>query len=218
MPEHDRRRRKAHGPCAWAGSTAAPGATIQPCAPSSTSSSRRCAQGWILGENYLIEFRFARNDSSAYPALADDLLAWHADVLYGLETASRVLVTKTRRIPIVLATSFDPVAAGLAKSLARPGSNVTGMVGMTDQLTTKQIRGAGHAATRRRRGKGLLEVLAVVHDADVQVAFARIASEHIDALVVAPSPGTFRLGHVSARRSNSKVCRLSDHRICTATA
>jgi len=45
----------------------------------------------------------------------------------------------TTTIPIVMATSVDPVGAGLVASLARPGGNVTGLSGLTPELNTKRL-------------------------------------------------------------------------------
>ena len=42
-------------------------------------------------------------------------------------------------IPIVMATSTDPVAAGVVASLARPGGNVTGLSGLSPELGTKRL-------------------------------------------------------------------------------
>ena len=54
-------------------------------------------KGWVRGENYVIEFRFVDGDASRYPAMADELIAWGPDVLYGLETAAKVLVRSAGR-------------------------------------------------------------------------------------------------------------------------
>jgi putative tryptophan/tyrosine transport system substrate-binding protein len=45
----------------------------------------------------------------------------------------------TTTIPIVMATSADPVGAGLIASLARPGGNVTGLSSLPDELGTKRL-------------------------------------------------------------------------------
>jgi len=97
------------------------------------------AKGWTLGEHYAIEARFADGDARRFPVLADELIELRPDVLYGVETAARVMAAKTSTIPIVLGTSIDPVAAGLVKSLARPGTNVTGMSGQFDVLIAKHV-------------------------------------------------------------------------------
>ena len=49
------------------------------------------------------------------------------------------MAAKTKTIPIVMLTSIDPVGAGLVRSLARPGTNVTGMVDLYDQLVAKHV-------------------------------------------------------------------------------
>ena len=45
----------------------------------------------------------------------------------------------TRTIPIVMATSGDPVAAGLVASRARPGGNVTGLSSINAELVGKRL-------------------------------------------------------------------------------
>ena len=45
----------------------------------------------------------------------------------------------TSTIPIVMATSPDPVAAGLVASLARPGGNVTGLSSLAPELNSKRL-------------------------------------------------------------------------------
>jgi putative ABC transport system substrate-binding protein len=175
-------------------------------------------KGWVRDANYLVEFRFVEGDASRYPAMADELIAWGPDVLYGLETAAKVLVTKTRTIPIVLATSIDPVAAGLVHSLARPGTNVTGMMGQTDQLVVKQVELLVELVPRTRHiallidpnwaglersrqfarqaasAKGLaLTIVPVSDDAGVRAAFAQFERQRIDAVIVGSSPGAIRL-------------------------
>ena len=45
----------------------------------------------------------------------------------------------TSTIPIVFATSTDPVASGWVKSLAHPGGNVTGIVTMSGELAPKRL-------------------------------------------------------------------------------
>lgn len=185
------------------------------------------AKGWVLGQNYVIEFRFVQGDAARYPGLADELIAWRPDVLYALETGARVLVTKTRTIPIVLATSLDPVAAGLVHSLARPGTNVTGMSGQTDQLVAKQLellnqlvpglrraalladpQWAGAAKSvqygrdaARHLGLEAFELGTAGDEAGVRAAFARFERERIGAVVIASSPGMARLGPLIAQEA-----------------
>lgn len=96
-------------------------------------------RGYEVGRNLVLDVRHAKGDASRLPALADELIALKPDVLLGIETAVRAMAGKTPTIPIVLIASSDPIAAGLVKSLARPGTNVTGMAMHFDALIAKQI-------------------------------------------------------------------------------
>jgi putative tryptophan/tyrosine transport system substrate-binding protein len=49
------------------------------------------------------------------------------------------MLSKTSTIPIVMFNSADPVAAGLVRSLSRPGGNVTGVSMQWAELGPKQI-------------------------------------------------------------------------------
>jgi putative ABC transport system substrate-binding protein len=96
-------------------------------------------RGYEIGRNLVLDVRHAKGDASRLPALAGELIALKPDVLLGIESAVRAMAGKTSTIPIVLIASSDPVAAGLVKSLARPGTNVTGMAMQFDALIAKQI-------------------------------------------------------------------------------
>jgi len=84
--------------------------------------------GYAVGPDVAIDFRFAEGDPAKLSVLTADLMTRSADVLVVAGPAAlRVAQGATTRIPIV-ANDFesDPVAAGFAQSLARPGGNVTG--------------------------------------------------------------------------------------------
>ena len=95
--------------------------------------------GYVAGRNLVVDMRYAGGDYSRFPALADELIALKPDVLVGIEAPALVMRAKTTTIPIVLIAGADPVAAGLVQSLARPGTNVTGMSYRQDQLIAKHI-------------------------------------------------------------------------------
>ena len=85
------------------------------------------SRGYRVGENVVIEYRFADGDMGRLPALAADLAGLGVDVIVAGNNVNAVAAMKaTTTIPIVIASSADPVAAGLVASLARPGGNVTG--------------------------------------------------------------------------------------------
>jgi len=84
--------------------------------------------GYAVGQDVEIYYRFAEGDSAKLSLLTADLITRSTDVLVVAGPAAlRVAQAATTRIPIV-ATDFedDPVEAGFAQSLARPGGNVTG--------------------------------------------------------------------------------------------
>src|SRR5258707_10530188 len=83
--------------------------------------------GYRIGENVVIEYRFADGEMGRLPALATDLVGLGVDVIVAGNNVNTVAAMKaTTTIPIVMASSADPVSAGLVASLARPGGNVTG--------------------------------------------------------------------------------------------
>ena len=84
--------------------------------------------GYIEGRTITIESRFAEGRYERLPVLAAELAGLDVDVF--VVTVNRVAVVVREvapNIPMVMAAAEEPVAAGLVKSLARPGGNITGM-------------------------------------------------------------------------------------------
>lgn len=95
--------------------------------------------GYIEGSNFLIEERHAAGRVDQLPALARELVRLKVDVLVAAESFSAVEAKKaTPTIPIVSLTQ-DPVALGLAASVARPGGNVTGMSDYHAGMANKRL-------------------------------------------------------------------------------
>ncbi len=85
-------------------------------------------RGYVVGRNLLIEYRFADGKPERLQGLADDLVRAKVDVIVtGINPNIRAAQRATKTIPIVAAISYFPVEDGLVQSLARPGSNVTGL-------------------------------------------------------------------------------------------
>ncbi len=82
--------------------------------------------GYRVGENVVIEYRFANGEMEQLPALAADLVRLGVDVIVTGNASAGATMQATATIPIVVPNSADPVSAGLVASLARPGGNVTG--------------------------------------------------------------------------------------------
>jgi len=97
--------------------------------------------GWIEGQNISIEYRFAEGKEDALKEIAGELVKLRPDLIVAEGTAAtRAAKTATQTIPIVMATSSDPVGNGLVASLHRPGGNVTGPSLQTAELSGKQLQ------------------------------------------------------------------------------
>jgi len=84
--------------------------------------------GYIEGENIAIEQRYAEGRLEQLPALAAELTSLHVDVfVVNVNIVAQAVQQITTTTPIVMTTAQEPVAFGLAKSLARPGGNLTGL-------------------------------------------------------------------------------------------
>jgi putative ABC transport system substrate-binding protein len=85
------------------------------------------ALGYIEGNNVIVEARFAEGRSERLSEFVADMLRRNVDVLVvGSTPAALAAKRTTTSVPIVFASLFDPVGAGIVASLARPGGNITG--------------------------------------------------------------------------------------------
>src|SRR5215468_10601563 len=111
--------------------------------PSQTDGTRRLLAelGYVEGRNIRLEFRNAAGNVDALPALAQELVrAGDVDVIVAISTPAALAASKaTQTIPIVAFAAVDPVASGLADSLARPGRNVTGISVFSEETTVKRV-------------------------------------------------------------------------------
>jgi putative tryptophan/tyrosine transport system substrate-binding protein len=83
--------------------------------------------GYVEGTNLFVDRYSAEGRFDRFPEIAREVVATQPDVISVISTRMTLaLQSVTRTIPIV-AWMTDPVAAGIASSLARPGGNVTGV-------------------------------------------------------------------------------------------
>ena len=95
--------------------------------------------GYVEGQTVDIEWRFAERDHQ-HPGLAAELVKLKVDVIVTDGTpAARAAKRATTTIPIVMASSGDPVLTGLVTSLARPGGNITGLSSLTSLMVGKRL-------------------------------------------------------------------------------
>jgi putative ABC transport system substrate-binding protein len=96
--------------------------------------------GWIDGKTVVIEARDAQGSQEKLAAIMRELVDSKVDVIVTACTPEAKAAAKiTNTIPIVMAATGDPVAAGLATSFAKPGGNVTGVSAMLLDLSAKRV-------------------------------------------------------------------------------
>lgn len=96
--------------------------------------------GYVEGKNLSMEWRFADNKIDSLPALAQALVQSKVDVIVTPGTDATMAAQKaTSTIPVVSINAGDLVAMGFAASLARPGSNITGIMNFAQDLSTKHL-------------------------------------------------------------------------------
>jgi ABC-type uncharacterized transport system substrate-binding protein len=96
--------------------------------------------GYVEGQNVVIEYRSADGRAERFPDLASELVRLQVDVIVTRGTPA-VMAAKaaTARIPIVMASSGDPLGTGVVTSLARPGGNITGISALATDVQGKQL-------------------------------------------------------------------------------
>jgi putative tryptophan/tyrosine transport system substrate-binding protein len=96
--------------------------------------------GYVEGKNIVIEYRYADGKRERLPDLAAELARLKVDVIV---TTGAVPVLAAKKasptIPIVFASSSDPVRSGLVSSLAQPGGTITGLSQMAPDLDGKRL-------------------------------------------------------------------------------
>ena len=108
--------------------------------------------GYVECQNLLLEIRWAEGRPDRLPGLASELLRTGPDVL--VTSGSESILTLKRAtgvVPIIMATVMDPVALGIAPSLAKPGGNLTGLAILSLALTSKRLQLLKEAVPRLSR-------------------------------------------------------------------
>jgi putative tryptophan/tyrosine transport system substrate-binding protein len=167
--------------------------------------------GYSPGETVTIECRSAGGRYDSLEAAAAELVRLGVDVIVtNSQPAGHAAHDTTNTVPIVSIVSGDPVAAGLARSLAKPGGNLTGVSYYATELTAKRLELLREAIpgaatvdvlanpdvsylpfeedTKRAGGRlGIaLRIRHVSEPADLEGAFSKMKAENAQAVFVLP--------------------------------
>jgi putative ABC transport system substrate-binding protein len=172
--------------------------------------------GYTIGQDIIVEYRFAEGRLDRLPALVDELLRLKVDVLYAPSPqALRAARHATRTVPIVgVDLETNPVEAGWVKNLAQPGSNLTGFFLDIPELSGKEIQLLIEAVPRLQRVAVLwdasvatsqfkateavaravrlkLQSLAFRQADDFAASFEAARNQRVEALVLLSAPSVF---------------------------
>ena len=108
--------------------------------------------GYREGQNLIIDYRAAEGRPERLPALAGELVGSKPDLLVAIGgDVTPAAQRATSSIPIVAWVSNDPVQAGFAASIPRPGRNITGVTLILDSLAGKRLALVKEVAPRITR-------------------------------------------------------------------
>jgi len=170
------------------------------------------ALGYVEGKNLLFERRSAEGDPKRYRPIIEELVGLKCDaiLLAGSRELVRTAHSATRTIPLVLMGYATAVEDGFAKSLARPGGNITGRsaypsvdIGAKAMQLLKETvpglsrvallstadtpAGAPQVVSEAARALGV-EVVPIEHPrSGLRASFATMAKARVDGLYVMPS-------------------------------
>jgi putative tryptophan/tyrosine transport system substrate-binding protein len=178
------------------------------------------ALGYTQGQNLVVYREYAEGSVARLSELAAELVGHNPEVIVAFSTtAARPLKQATNTIPIVAIAMADPVADELVASLAQPGANVTGTTFLGPELVAKRLQLLREVVPKLSRVAALwhpnaysertmagmvkeIEVAARTLGLNVQLvsaagpdafvsAFAAMAQEQAQAVIVMPSPMLF---------------------------
>jgi putative ABC transport system substrate-binding protein len=128
--------------------------------------------GYVEGQNVAIEYRWANNDYTKLPELANDLVGRRVAVIAatGDIASARAAQSATRQIPIVFTVGSDPVPFGLVTSLSRPTGNATGVTLFSSTLMAKRLEFLREVAPGDRPAALLMNPDNLNFDVDIKAA------------------------------------------------
>lgn len=89
------------------------------------------AGGFVEGENVVFDYKNAQNEMPTAVTISEGFVGDKVDLILAIATpCAQAAATATSEIPILITAVTDPVEAGVAESMERPNTNVTGTTDM----------------------------------------------------------------------------------------
>lgn len=107
--------------------------------------------GYVPDKNLALERRGAEGHADRLPRLVAELAASKVGVIIALGYLPALTAKQETTLPVVVFSAGDPVATGLADSLARPGGHVTGISDVSAEVTPKRLALLKEFAPKMRR-------------------------------------------------------------------
>jgi len=165
--------------------------------------------GYVEGRNIAMEWRYADGLFNRAVELATELARIPVEVIAAHHTpAVKASMTVTSTIPIVMSPAGAPLQAGLVKSLARPGGNVTGLSSMEAELGSKRLELLLNIIPRLARVALLgakTDPFTTPYVQDFQNAATNLGLQLQPVLVDGPSDFEGAFADMSARRAQAAV-------------
>jgi putative ABC transport system substrate-binding protein len=99
------------------------------------------AQGFVDGQNVVMDIRWGEGDFSRVPGLLRELIALKPTLIaaVGGNPVGVAAQKETTTIPVLFSAGADPTEIGLVKSLNRPEANLTGITLWASELDVKRL-------------------------------------------------------------------------------
>ena len=165
--------------------------------------------GYEEGKNVHYETRTGDGSNEKALAIARELVAANVDLIWSPATASVTAAREaTSSVPIVFAMVADPVGSGFIRSLARPGTNATGITSLNAEIAEKRVQILAEAFPRLRR-VGVLhnpaDSSSVAQLRFVQKGVRALGKEHMVAEARTPEEFAPALAKLAAWRADSLI-------------
>jgi putative ABC transport system substrate-binding protein len=188
--------------------------------------------GLTEGGNILIQYRWAAGQYQRLPAMAAELVRHPVSLILAVAPpAALAAKAATATIAIVFVVGFDPVGAGLVASLNHPGGNATGMTLISFVLGQKRLEILRDISPKAsviamlanpispdaipeigsvQAGAQSLGLQLAMYNAstahEIEVAFAAMAAQKADALLVGTDPFfTIQRADIVAQAARLKI-------------